>query len=77
MRALLGISQVAESLTASTGFGSRNNGKREQRKENDEALLRRRGRFEAARSWMEATVPGNQRCTRLRGIYSSTLDELA
>lgn len=32
---------------------------------------------EAARSWMEATVPGNQRCTRLRGIYSSTLDELA
>lgn len=31
MRALPGISQVAESPTASTGFGSRNNGKREQR----------------------------------------------
>lgn len=31
LRALLGISQVAESPTASTGFGSRNNGKREQR----------------------------------------------
>lgn len=31
LRALPGISQVAESPTASTGFGSRNNGKREQR----------------------------------------------
>lgn len=31
LRALLDISQVAESPTASTGFGSRNNGKREQR----------------------------------------------